>query len=59
MKSTEYKELEKRIKASSNQETLQRLEKSMDRLFYAGVISAKELGRLDTLIMEKLAEVAQ
>jgi hypothetical protein len=59
MKSAEYKELEKRIKASSNQETLQRLEKSMDRLFYTGIISAKELGRLDTLIMEKLAEVAQ
>ena len=59
MKSVEYKELEKRIKASSDKETLLRLEKSMDRLFYTGIISAKELGRLDTLIMEKIAEVAQ
>ena len=59
MKSVEFKELEKRIKASSDKETLLRLEKSMDRLFYTGIISAKELGRLDTLIMEKIAEVEQ
>jgi hypothetical protein len=51
----EYKEIQKRIKAAKTREDLQRLEKSIDRLFYTGIISAKELGRLDTLIMERLA----
>ena len=44
-----------RIRAATTREELQRLEKSIDRLFYTGIISAKELGRLDTLIMERLA----
>ena len=53
--SLEYRELEKKIKAATTSEELKRLEKSIDRLFYTGFLSAKELGRLDTLIMERLA----
>jgi hypothetical protein len=53
--SKEYRELEKKIKAATTSEELKRLEKSMDNLFYTGFLSAKELGRLDTLIMERLA----
>lgn len=55
--SVEYRELFKRIRAAATREELEKLEKSIDRLFYTGILSAKELGRLDTMIMEKLALV--
>ena len=53
--SQEYRELAKRIRAAKDSATLYRLEKSSTRLYVAGLLTARELGRLDVLIMERLA----
>ncbi len=50
-----YRELAKRIRAAGDSATLYRLENSSTRLYVAGLLTAKELGRLDVLIMERLA----
>lgn len=50
-----YRELAKRIRAAGDSATLYRLEKSSSRLYTAGLLSAREFGRLDVMIMERLA----
>lgn len=53
--SEEYKSMAIRIRAAADVPALHKLSASLDRLFYAGVFSAREFGRLDTLIMERIA----
>ena len=51
----EFKSMALRIRAASDVPALHKLSASLDRLFYTGVFSAREFGRLDTLIMERIA----
>jgi hypothetical protein len=53
--SLEYRELVKRIRAARDSDTLYRLEKSCFNIYNAGLLTPREFGRLDVLIMEKLA----
>ena len=53
--SDEYKSMSLRIRAASDVPALHKLSASLDRLFYAGIFSAREFGRLDTMIMERIA----
>jgi len=53
--SDEYKSMAIRIRAASDVPALHKLSASLDRLIYAGVFSAREFGRLDTMIMERIA----
>jgi hypothetical protein len=53
--SLEFRELAKRIRAATDKTTLQRLEISCHRIYSVGLMTPKEFGRLDTLIMERLA----
>ena len=53
--SLEYRELAKRIRAARDSATLYRLEKSCFNIYNAGLLTPNEFGRLDVLIMERLA----
>lgn len=53
--SAEFRTLAKRIRSAKDSGTLYRLENSSTRLYVAGLLTAKELGRIDVLIMERLA----
>lgn len=53
--SAEYLELAKRIRAAKDSATLYRLEKSCLNIYNAGLLTPREFGRLDVLIMERLA----
>lgn len=53
--SKEFRELAKRIFAAKDSEELFQLEKSSTRLYVAGILTVKDLARIDTLIMEKIA----
>lgn len=53
--SEEFKSMALRIRAAADVPALHKLSVSLDRLFYAGVFSAREFGRLDTMIMERKA----
>jgi len=44
-----------RIRAAEDVSALHKLSASLDRLIYAGVFSAREFGRLDTMIMARIA----
>ena len=53
--SLEYRELAKRIRAAKDKPTLQRLERSCHRIYSLGLLTPCEFGRLDVLIVERLA----
>jgi hypothetical protein len=53
--SLEYRELAKRIRAACDSATLYRIEKSCFNIYNAGLLTPREFGRLDVLIMERLA----
>lgn len=53
--SLEFRELAKRIRAATDKPTLRRLEISCHRIYSVGLMTPREFGRLDTMIMERLA----
>ena len=50
---TNYQAFADRIKKANNKEGIKKLEKSLDRLLEAGVLTAYEYQRLDQKIMDK------
>jgi hypothetical protein len=52
---TNFQSFSARIKGANTVESLQKLEKSLDRLYNAGQLSVNEYKRLDTQIFEKIA----
>ncbi len=50
-----YRALLQRIKAAPHVKALNALDHSIDRHYNAGTITARELARLDTKIMERIA----
>lgn len=53
--SAEFRTLAQRIRLASDIESLRRLERSATRVYNAGCLTPAEFGRLDVLIMERLA----
>ena len=58
MKTFEFQELSKRIRSASDLDALHRLERSASRIYNANLLTVREFARLDVLIMEKLALIA-
>lgn len=54
--SAEFSELSKRIKAASDSATLNRLERSCERIWNAGFLTPAELSRLDSMIIDRHAK---
>jgi hypothetical protein len=54
---TTYQSLHKRIQAATTKADLRAFDKRITRHYDNGTITAKELMRLDCLIMEKLASL--
>ena len=52
---TTYTEMTARIKRVKTRPNIDRLEKSMKRLYDAGFLTPSQLKRLDTLLMERNA----
>jgi hypothetical protein len=55
MKTKEYRAIAEKIKSTNDANGLLRLEKLATRIYDAGLLNPIELGKLDTLIMEKIA----
>jgi hypothetical protein len=53
--SAEFYALSRRIRFAPDLESLRRLERSATRVYNAGCLTPSEFGRLDVLIMERLA----
>lgn len=54
---TNYKSFVYRIKEAQSNHDLKALEKSLDRLFNAGIFTVNEYSRLDNLIMIKFYKI--
>ena len=54
---TTYQSLHKRIQAATTKADLRAFDKRITRHYDNGTITAKELAKLDCLIMEKLANL--
>jgi len=54
---TNYAAMVKRIKACKTVEEIRKCEKSLDRLYNAGIFSSNELIRLDALIINQMEQV--
>jgi ribosomal protein S20 len=54
---TNYVSMSQRIKAATSEEDLAKLEKSLDRLYNAGIFSVNEFSRLDSLILKRYAQI--
>ena len=56
---TNYELMEARIRKAKTRAYIDRLESSLDRLYFAGVFTPNELGRLDSLLMDTKAKIKE
>lgn len=55
--SLEYNALARRVRVADSVERLQRIERSCLRLYQIGYLTPLELGRLDDMIMRRIARM--
>jgi hypothetical protein len=55
--SLEFNALARRVRAADSVERLQRIERSCLRLYQIGYLTPLELGRLDDMIMRRIARM--
>ena len=56
---TNYELMEARIRKAKSGADVTSLESSLDRLYFAGVFTPNELGRLDSLLMDTKAKIKE